>query len=158
MPSAANGFDRARERVDDQSVAVDRHTADLETVITKHLERKEVSRLLDDHDVTGFGQHGAQHLECLRVAVGGEELLGHDRHAVRLREELTERDPVVSVAPLGAVLQELWRIVELHLRSAPNVVDGQDRIVRLADAEVDHALGNHHLLKLNRRHGSNVGP
>ena len=158
MSRLANRRDLRDQRVDDEPFGIDRHAANLQPVIAKHLEREEVRRLLDDHDIAGLGQHRAQHLERLRVAVGREQLLGVHRRAVRLAEKLTEREPVVSVAPLCAVLQELGRVVELHLGGAAHVVDRQDRVVRLPDAEVDHTFGNHHLLKLNRRHRSNVGP
>ena len=57
--------------------------------------------------VARHGQHRAQHLQRLRVAVGGEELLRRHGRAVRRREVLAQRESVVSVAPLGAVLQEL---------------------------------------------------
>ncbi len=150
--------DLGEERLHDEPITVDRHSPNLQAVIAKHLEGEEVGRLLDDHDVAGFRQHGAQHLERLRVAVCGEQPFGIDGYSVRLREEVREREPVVPVAPFGAVLQEFRRVAELHLRGAAHVVDGKNRVVRLADTEVDHALGDHHLLKLNRRHRSNVGP
>ena len=127
-------------------------------MVAEHLEREEVRRLLDDHDIAGLGHHRAQHLQRLRVAVGGEQLLGRNGRAVCLTEVITQRDAMVAVAPFRAVLQELRRFAELHHRCAADVVDGQNRVVRLTNAEVDDALGNHDLLKLNRRHGSNVRP
>ena len=77
--------------------------------------------------------------------------------AVHPAEKLTEREAVISITPLGSILQELRRVVELHLGGATHVIDRQDRIVRLSDTEVDDTLWNDHLLELNRRHTSNVG-
>ena len=158
LPAARNKEISSSNALDDETIRVDRYATDLQAMVAEHLEREEVGRLLDDHDIAGFGQHRAQHVERLRVAVRREQLLGGNRDAVGLGEELAERDTMMTVTPLGAVLQELGRIGELHRRSAAHVVDGQDRVVRLPDTEVDHALGDDHLLKLNRRHGSNVGP
>ena len=102
----------------------DRHDPDLQSVIAKHLERKEVRRLLDDHDVARVRSRpcttSPAPASCRWSRTVAPRITGTPYAS---REVLAERDAVITIAPFGAVLQELGRVVELHLGGASDVVD-----------------------------------
>ena len=134
-PVSAQGVD---QRVDRESVGVDRDAHNPEPVLTEDVEGEEVRRLLHEHDIAGRGEHRTREVERLRVAVGHEQQLGVDLDAVSSGEERSEGEPQEPVAELGAVLQGV-PLVERGRDGGPGEdLVGEKEFVGLTDSEIDH--------------------
>jgi hypothetical protein len=112
----------------------------VQIVVSEDAQRQEIGRFFHEDRITWTGEVRANQIQRVRDAIGHEQVIGIDRKTVSPAQESGQRHTEIAIPLLRAILQE-GRVSfrEAGFCGTSCNIKRQERKVRVADAQVDHA-------------------